>query len=186
MKKLNLGSGAFPKEGYVNVDLTPDYGAEVIHDLREFPYPFADDEFDLVEADHCLEHLPEPFRVIRELHRITRNAGAIRIRVPHFSRGFSHPEHMSGFDITLPYYFRPDFKGGYQGVELRLDGQKLRWFAQPYLKKSVLSPPAYYAAAAVGGALSVLANFSPSLCSRLWCFWVGGFEEIEFNFTVVK
>ena len=28
-----------------------------------FPYPFADDEFDVVEAAHCLEHLPEPFAV---------------------------------------------------------------------------------------------------------------------------
>ncbi|MCX8472834.1 MAG: hypothetical protein ORN85_04210, partial [Sediminibacterium sp.] len=30
--------------------------------------------------------------------------------------------------------------------------------------------------------INFFANLSPFLCSRLWCFWVGGFEEIEFVF----
>jgi SAM-dependent methyltransferase len=186
MKKLNLGSGAFVKKGYVNLDLTPEYGADVLHDLREFPYPFADNEFDVVEADHCLEHLPEPFAAVQEIHRITKNGGSVRIRVPHFSRGFSHPDHKAGFDITFPYYFRKDFHAGYQGVELRLDNQKFRWFAQPYLKKTVLPRPVFYAASGAGTVISLAANLAPALCARVWCFWVGGFEEIEFRFTVVK
>ncbi len=128
MKKLNLGSGGFYKDGYVNVDLSPAAKPDVIHDLGVVPYPFADDEFDLVEADHCLEHLPDPFAAMREIHRITRNGGAVRIRVPHFSRGFSHPDHKSGFDITFPYYFRKDFRG-YEGVEFHLDHLRLSWFA---------------------------------------------------------
>ena len=33
VKKLNLGSGAFPKDGYVNVDLFAADGADVVHDL---------------------------------------------------------------------------------------------------------------------------------------------------------
>jgi SAM-dependent methyltransferase len=186
MKKLNLGSGAFVKEGYVNLDLTPEHGADVVHDLRDFPYPFADDEFDLVEADHCLEHLPEPFAAVCEIHRITRSGGTVRIRVPHFSRGFSHPDHKAGFDVTFPYYFRKDFHAGYQGVELSLDSQKFKWFAQPYLKKTVLPRPVFYAASGAGAVISFAANLAPALCARVWCFWVGGFEEIEFRFTVVK
>jgi SAM-dependent methyltransferase len=186
VKKLNLGSGAFPKAGYVNVDLAAPDGADVIHDLSRFPYPFADDEFDVVEAAHCLEHLPEPFAVMKEIHRITRPGGTVHIWVPHFSRGFSHPEHKAGFDVTFPYYFRKDFLGGYQGVELELAEMRLRWFAQPYLKKTVLSKRAFRAASAAGRAINKLANASPELCSRLWCNWVGGFEEIEFCFVVRK
>lgn len=34
--------------------------------------------------------------------------------------------------------------------------------------------------------VSFLASVSPSFCPRLWCFWVGGFEEIEFRFQAVK
>ena len=112
--------------------------------------------------------------------------GKVRISVPHFSRGFTHPEHKSGFDVTFPYYFRADFLGGYQGVEFALEDLRLRWFAQPYLKKTVVSRRAFRAASAAGRAINAVANASPELCSRLWCNWVGGFEEIEFRFAVVK
>jgi SAM-dependent methyltransferase len=185
MKRLNLGSGGFYKDGYVNVDLSPAAKPDVVHNLDVVPYPFADDEFDLVEADHCLEHLSDPFAAMREIHRITRNGGAVRVRVPHFSRGFSNPDHKSGFDITFPYYFRKGFKG-YEGVEFHLDHLRLNWFAQPYLKRTVLPAPLIHAASAAGAALNLFANLSPSLCSRVWCYWVGGFEEVEFQFTALK
>ena len=182
---LNLGSGSFYKEGYVNVDLSSEAKVDVAHDLSTFPYPFDDDAFDLVEADHCLEHLPDPFAVMREIHRITKGGGTVRIRVPHFSRGFTHSEHKAGFDVTFPYYFKRGWVS-YQGVEFRLDDLRLTWFAQPYLKKMVLPGPVFQAASAAGAAISFLANLSPTLCSRVWCFWVGGFEEIEYRFTALK
>jgi hypothetical protein len=63
---------------------------------------------------------------------------------------------------------------------------KLTWFAQPYLKKTVLSKPVFYVALAAGAVIDFFANLSPFMCSRIWCFWVGGFEQIEFKFTVKK
>lgn len=185
-KRLNLGCGEFKKEGYVNVDLYSVSEPDVRHDLNEIPYPFTDDEFELIEADHVLEHLNNPFSVMKELHRISKNGALIIIRVPHFTRGFTHPEHKRGFDVSFPYYFSPSFKGGYQGVELKLKKMKLCWFAQPYLKKQVLSKFSFHLCYLIGAILSFLANLSPFLCSRLWCFWVGGFEEIEFCFVVRK
>lgn len=186
MRKLNLGSGEFPKPGFVNVDYYSRAKPDVVHDLDVIPYPFQDDEFDLVEADHCLEHLRDPFAVMREIYRITRPGGLVRIRVPHFSRGFTHADHKRGFDVTFPYYFDPSFPGGYMGAPFKLRRMRLTWFAQPYLKKSVLSPFVFYGATVLGKVLDFLANLSPFLCSRLWCFWVGGFEEIFFEFEVVK
>ncbi len=186
MRKLNLGSGEFPKPGFVNVDYYSRIQPDVVHDLDVIPYPFQEDEFDLVEADHCLEHLRDPFAVMREIHRITKPGGIVRIRVPHFSRGFTHADHKRGFDVTFPYYFDPSFPGGYMGVPFKLRKVRLTWFAQPYLKKAVLSPFVFYGATALGKVLDFLANLSPFLCSRLWCFWVGGFEEVFFEFEVVK
>ena len=186
MKKLNLGSGEFPKEGYVNVDYYSVTKPDVEHNLESFPYPFEDNEFGLLEADHCLEHLSNPFRVMKELHRIARDGATVIIRVPHFSRGFTHAEHKAGFDVTFPYYFNKTFIGGYQGFELESKRVKLTWFAQPYLKKSVLSPPVFYLASTIGWVLDGLARLSPFICSRLWCFWVGGFEQVEFEFRVKK
>jgi len=182
-RRLNLGCGAFKKPGFVNVDGDAGFEPDVLLDLDELPYPFESASFDLIEADHVLEHLADPFAVMRELHRILAVGGTLVVRVPHFSRGFTHADHKRGFDVTFPYYFDPAFKPGYMGVTYRLEGMRLTWFAQPYMKRSVLPPPMFHTARVVGRALDVVANLSPFLCSRLWAFWVGGFEEIEFRFV---
>jgi len=183
--KLNLGCGEFRKDGYVNVDYYANAEPDIRHDLNRFPYPFEDDRFALIEADHLLEHLQDPFRVMRELHRISRRDGLIIIRVPHFSRGFTHAQHCRGFDVSFPLYFDPLFQGGYQGFTLKLEKMRLRWFAQPYLKKTVLPLYCCHMGKTLGSIFDFFANLSPYLCSRLWCFWVGGFEEIEFQFRKV-
>lgn len=186
MKKLNLGCGEFKKEGFVNLDWLESVDPDVLHDLNVFPYPFAENTFNYIEGNHVLEHLEDPFGVMRELHRITVSGGKILVRVPHFSRGFSHPEHQRGFDITFPHYFQKDFPGGYMGVEFDLEKVKFSWFAQKYLKRRVLPMPVYLSASLGGVIINFFANLSPLLCSRVWCFWVGGFEEIEFQFTAKK
>jgi SAM-dependent methyltransferase len=185
-RKLNLGSGQFPKDGYVNVDNFSAFSPDVLHDLNQIPYPFEDDRFDLAEADHVLEHLLDPFAVMGELRRICAAGATIRIRVPHFSRGFTHADHKRGFDVTFPYYFNPKFGPGYQGIPLELVRMRLTWFAQPYMKKSVIPAPLVFLGQALGIVIDFFANLSPWLCSRLWCYWVGGFEEIEFVFRVNK
>ncbi|MBN2452705.1 MAG: methyltransferase domain-containing protein [Candidatus Omnitrophica bacterium] len=186
LKKLNLGCGRFKKEGYVNLDVHGQLEPDVVHDLNSMPYPFADNSFELIEADHVLEHLSDPFRAMKELHRISRAGGRVLVRVPHFSRGFTHPEHKRGFDVSFPYYFNPSFQGGYCGVEFICDRVRLRWFAQPYLKKKTLPLFAYYFGVVFGNCADLFANLSPFLCSRLWCFLVGGFEEAEFCFICRK
>ena len=60
------------------------------------------DHFDHVESDHCLEHLPNPFAVMKEVHRIAKNGATVIIRVPHFSRGFTHAEHKEVMRGKLP------------------------------------------------------------------------------------
>jgi len=186
MKKLNLGSGDFPKKDFINVDYYAVADPDVRHDLTSFPYPFDDNDFDWIEADHCLEHLPDPFSVMREIHRIGKPGATVIIRVPHFSRGFTHAEHKSGFDVTFPYYFTPGFRGGYQRVEFESIKTTLKWFAQPYLKKDVLSTPIFYTARVFGWFFDLFANLSVFACSRIWCYWVGGFEEVKFVLRIKK
>ncbi len=41
----------------VTVDHDPDCGADVVHDLDETPWPFADDSFDECHGYEVLEHL---------------------------------------------------------------------------------------------------------------------------------
>lgn len=184
--KLNIGCGAFKKPGFMNLDSDPRTQADVVHDLNIFPYPFSQESFSVIEADHILEHLNNPFKVMNELHRMLIDDGKLVVRVPHFSRGFTHAEHKRGFDVTFPFYFNPTFIGGYTGTHFQLERMRLVWFAQPYLKKRVLSKGEYYLGSLLGTILDTAANLSPTLCSRAWCFWVGGFEEIEFHFRCRK
>ena len=116
--KLNLGSGYFPKKDFINVDMSSDCNPDVLHDLNDFPYPFESDKFELIESNHALEHLEWPLRAMKEIHRISKPDGRVIIRVPHFSRGFTHPEHKAGFDITLLYYFSPKIKEKYIGGDI--------------------------------------------------------------------
>ena len=194
LSKLNIGCGKFKKEGYTNVDGYANFRPDVLHDLDVIPYPFKDNSFDLIEADHVLEHLNQPFHVLRELYRISKDNGTIVIRVPHFSRGFSHPEHRNGFDVSLPSYFDPKFTARYEDdIVMECTSMRLHWAAQPYVKKITLSPLIYYPYFAVGKIIDFLANhlfissqLSTFIASRIWCFWVGGFEEIEYIFHPKK
>jgi SAM-dependent methyltransferase len=183
-QKLNLGCGQDFMEGYVNVDFHDHVNIDVQHDLNRFPYPFAEASFDEVFASHVLEHLDRPFEVMKELHRILKPGGKLIVKVPHFSRGFTHAEHKAGFDVTFPKYFDPSFtKSGYFGVHFELTRMRLHYFAFFHLLPYMGVGKATIALMrAVGTVVNFLANLSPMACSRLWCFWVGGFEEIEFQF----
>ncbi len=187
-KKLNLGCGESKKDGYVNLDWQPLTDAEIIHDLNKFPYPFADNELDLVEAYHILEHLDKVFLAIKEIHRILKPGGQLLVKVPHFSRGFTHAEHSHGFDVTFPLYFNKNFtKSGFFGVEFELRKMKMHWFSSFHLMTYLGYGPLTIALLKmVNSLISFFANLNPNFCSRIWCFWVGVFEEIEFEFICIK
>lgn len=186
MNKLNIGCGQRKKNGFINVDNDPRMEPEILHDLNTLPYPFPENYFDHIEADHVLEHLAHPIDVMKELHRILKPEGTLEIRVPHFSRAFTHPDHWRGFDITFPYYFRPSFTWGYMGVHFECPRYRYTWFAQEYLKKTVLPPVPFFFAKWGGIVIDFFANLMPVVCSRVWCFWVGGFEQVEFHFVCKK
>ncbi len=188
LQKLNLGCGEHKKEGYVNIDWQALTKPDAVHDLNVFPYPFPDSTFDLVEAFHVLEHLDKPFSIMKELHRILKPGGTLHIKVPHFSRGFTHAEHAHGFDVTFPLYFNKKFTtSGYFGVEFGLVSMELHWLAFFHLMPAMgYGKSAISILRIINAVITFLANISTSFTSRIWCFWVGGFDEIEFRFNCVK
>lgn len=188
MKKLNLGSGEFKKDGYINVDWQDLTNPDIKHNLNIYPYPFEDSTFDLVEASHILEHLDKPFEMMKELHRILKPGGVLIVKVPHFSRGFTHAEHVHGFDITFPLYFNPTFtKSGYIGIDFKIKEMRLDWFAFFHLLPHMgYGKIIVFLLRMLNAVISFLANLSPSFCSRIWCYWVGGFEQITFKFKCIK
>jgi len=188
IKKLNFGAGEDRKEGYINIDWNKMANPDVVHDLNVFPYPFKDCTFDLVEASHVLEHLSKPFVAMKELHRILKPDGKLIVKAPHFSRGFTHAEHSHGFDITFPLYFDKNFtKSGFFGIEFELEKMKLSWMAFFHLLPSMgYGKLTISFLKLINKIISFFANLSPAFCSRIWCYWFGGFDEIKFIFICKK
>ena len=56
--KLQLGCGHIIKEGWLNHNLVVLPVIDVVHDLRTFPWPFEDGQFDEIYADN----LPNIYR----------------------------------------------------------------------------------------------------------------------------
>jgi len=92
------------------MDRLPLDGVDVVHDLQDFPWPFADNEFDLVLASHVLEHIPNLLRTLEEVQRILRPHGLFLVRVPYYrSEGaFRDPTHVRFFTERTFDYFAPD------------------------------------------------------------------------------
>ena len=180
--RLNLGSGRFPLKGYLNVDFDPQARPDLVWNLNRRPYPFRAGSFDLIEAHHVMEHLHDVFGTMREIHRLLRPGGLVKISVPHFSRGMTHADHKRCFDLSFPYYFRPEFLGGYAGIQFVLLSQTFVWWGNRRLKSTILPWPVRWLGTGFGCLVDAFANLCPALCSRVWCFWFGGFEEIRFVF----
>ena len=86
-KILNLGCGKNYLEGYVNLDYNKNIKADIYHDLDKFPYPFKNNEFDLIYCSHILSHVSDLNKTLKELYRILKPDGILHLRVPHFSNG---------------------------------------------------------------------------------------------------
>ncbi|MEW6558298.1 MAG: class I SAM-dependent methyltransferase [Elusimicrobiota bacterium] len=108
MKILDIGCGNNKKHpDAVGIDFSSDSNAEIIHNLNIFPYPFGDNEFDLVYMVSILEHLDNIFKVMEEVWRITKNGGKIIIFGPtRFSSAlYDDPEHKRAFTLKSFDYF---------------------------------------------------------------------------------
>jgi SAM-dependent methyltransferase len=105
-KKLNLGCGRNIKQGWVNLDCVDLPGVDVVHDIEKLPLPFDDDQFDEIRCDNILEHV-EYIPVLKDLHRILKPAGRLRIRVPHFTsrNNYVDPTHKRYFSIDTFEFF---------------------------------------------------------------------------------
>ena len=104
--KLNLGAGEDVKKGYTNLDKERLPGIDVVHDMNKFPWPFKDSHFDEVYASHVLEHVKDLFRVMKEIHRISKPGAIVKIIVPYWhSAGAFSPNHNFFFNTDSLRFF---------------------------------------------------------------------------------
>jgi ubiquinone/menaquinone biosynthesis C-methylase UbiE len=82
-QRLHWGCGPITPYGWVNSDLQPHPGVDVPADiLAGLPLPA--DSFDYIVAIHALPEIPirEQERALRELHRVLRPGGVLRLGLP--------------------------------------------------------------------------------------------------------
>lgn len=106
---LNLGSGNSDLgDNLLNVDLLPYDNVDVICNIENIP--FKDNSVDYIINIAVLEHVPNPQKVIAEIHRILKPGGKIYCFIP-----FMQPFHASPYDFQrltsegMKHQFR-DFK----------------------------------------------------------------------------
>jgi SAM-dependent methyltransferase len=99
---LDLGCGSKKFPGAVGVDISADTDADVVHDLDVVPYPLEADGFDQILLQDVIEHVREPYDVMRELHRVGRPGARVHLRTPHFSSvlAYSDPTHRHAFSAA--------------------------------------------------------------------------------------
>ena len=131
-RNLNLGSAANLGKGktWVNMDMNPKTGAEVIHDAVNIPWPFESDSFDCVLASHFFEHVEKKmfFPIMNEVHRILKVGGYMLAMTPHGGSddSWENPMHLMNFSqhtwlYLFPVCYRKETlgSGADQGMELR-------------------------------------------------------------------
>lgn len=94
--KLNIGAGAYPLEGFINLDL-PDF------DIAQ-PWKFANKSVDYIQLSHVLEHVTREQAqfVIREAYRVLNRGGVLHIAVPDMDKFIDC--HLSGDFTPLEGY----------------------------------------------------------------------------------
>lgn len=109
-KILNLGSGKKIINKGIRLDINPDVNPDVLHDLNKFPYPFKNNTFDLITMDNVIGELDNLWKVMDEVHRISKDDAKIIISVPYFrsSYAFIHPNIKSFFTVQSFDYFDPE------------------------------------------------------------------------------
>lgn len=59
--------------------------------------PFAEGTFDAALCESVLEHVPDPWAVVDELHRVLRAGGALRVDAPFIAPFHAYPDHYYNF-----------------------------------------------------------------------------------------
>lgn len=197
---LNLGCGQDLKlksENWINLDNSPllallerrkSLGLPEInvnsisfiqYDLDKFPYPFPDNSFDYIKAEHVIEHLSDLKTVMQEIHRIAKPNAKIYIEVPYFncSGAFRDYTHKIFFTCQTLNYFTDrisprEGKIHYSQNLFKITKKRLNW---KILKKPHI----------VNNIMNFFINLSPEFNERFFP-WLTPIEELIVELKPIK
>jgi SAM-dependent methyltransferase len=152
---INLGCGKRPIKGALNIDIKEP--ADLVMDLSDLPWLWADDSIDGIYTSHFLEHVPNTKEVLKECHRVLKPYGFLSIKVPHSSCagavGCLHHYRTFSYN-SLKDYLDPDM--------FSTLSQRIVWL--PHYEWVPIQ---------------WLIDLSPRFFERVWCYYVGGATEVR-------
>lgn len=101
--KVDIGGGIDGRAGYMKIDQE---GGDINCDLND-GIPLPDNSVGVINASHVLEHLKDPLKSMREIHRVLVDGGWAFIDVPSTDgRGaFQDPTHISYWNQNSFLYY---------------------------------------------------------------------------------
>ncbi len=79
---VGCGFGKFTAKNVTNLDAFSVCNPDVVWDLSKTPLPFEDETFDLIFANHIMEHVPNWWECFTDFGRILKTNGEIQVYVP--------------------------------------------------------------------------------------------------------
>ncbi|MCC6528308.1 MAG: methyltransferase domain-containing protein [Polyangiaceae bacterium] len=96
---LDLGCGAKKRAGFVGVDQRSLPGVDHVVDFAAEALPFATGSVGQVFSSHCIEHLADPLRLLREVTRVCADGAALELWAPYSWHGDAHFwDHVSAWN----------------------------------------------------------------------------------------
>jgi SAM-dependent methyltransferase len=118
--KINLGCGQRIKTGWVNCDIHPLPGVDVVMNVDEYPWPWENDSVEHILASHLFEHVSKPVEFVLESWRILKPGGVLKIICPHWTseNAFTDPTHVRFVtDRTFDYWCEGEDLNGPLGAQ---------------------------------------------------------------------
>ena len=131
--KVDIGGGLYPRKGYLTIDQE---GADITCDLND-GIPLPDNSVGVINASHVLEHLRDPIKSMREIHRVLAHGGWAMIEVPSTDgRGaWQDPTHVSYWnEHSFWYYTNKDKAYFIRNKDIRFQSYRLEtWEMAPHI-----------------------------------------------------
>jgi len=118
--RIDLGSGQNKREGFTGMDRMP--GSDIVHDLLDLPWPFADSSVDELHCSHVMEHFhgEDQIKIIDEAYRVLKYSepegasakGTLTVIVPAWNshRQWQDPTHKAPFPEQKALYFNKNWR----------------------------------------------------------------------------
>jgi SAM-dependent methyltransferase len=183
MKVLNLGcgknklDGTSPGDEVIGLDIEKLPGIDVVWNLEKTPMPFKDGEFDIVICNYVLEQIQNFFPLMKEIHRIVKLGGLVKIKVAFYSSWsqYNDPLHVRSFSYYSFNRFDPShtrhYRKEYYGVYFKIRKRRFN-FAVGSTK--ILNP-----------IINPIVNAYPRFYSRFLA-WILPCVDLEFELESIK